>query len=225
MSVDVRGATTSALPSGELDRWREVPVSVIVDLDASIRQVDPSVGLLPCAGRAGNGARPVLFGRAVTARCEPPDFGAVLHAIDRVGPGEVLVIAAGGVESHAMIGDVLGGHLRAKGAAGIVCDGAVRDTRTLASWSDFPVYRASINPRGPTGATRGAVNVPVTVAGCEVRPGDLIVGDADGLAALSDEDLRTWIGAAEARLETEAGWVRRLADGEGVGAVFDLPAA
>ena len=71
----------------------------------------------------------MLFGRAVTARCEPPDFGAVLRAVDRVGPGEVLVIAAGGVESHAMIGDVLGGHLRAKGAAGIVCDGAVRDTR------------------------------------------------------------------------------------------------
>ena len=225
MSVDVRNAPKSALPAGELDRWRKVPVSVIVDLDASIRQIDPSIRLLPAAGRASGDARPVLFGRAVTARCEPPDFGAVLHAMDRVGPGEVLVIAAGGVASHAMIGDVLGGHLRAKGAAGIVCDGAVRDTRTLASWSDFPVYCASINPRGPTGATRGTVNEPVTVAGREVRPGDLIVGDADGLAALSDEDLRTWIGAAEARLETEAGWVRRLADGEGVGAVFDLPAA
>ena len=65
----------------------------------------------------------------------------------------------------------------------------------------------------------------MTIAGCEVRPGDLIVGDADGLAALSDEDLRTWIGAAEARLETEAGWVRRLASGESVGAVFGLPDA
>ena len=101
----------------------------------------------------------------------------------------------------------------------------MRDTQTLASWSDFPVYCAAITPRGPTGAMRGAVDEVVTVAGGEVRPGDLIVGDADGLVALSDEDLQTWIDAAEARLETEAGWVRRLADGESVSAVFGLPDA
>ena len=225
MSVTTSEAPVFTLPSDELDRWRDVPVSVIVDLDASIRQVDPSIKLLQTRGQVDSGARPVLFGRAITARCEPPDFGAVLHAIDHVGKGDVLVIAAGGSSSHAMIGDILGGHLRAKGVAGVVCDGAVRDTANLSGWSDLPVYHSSVNARGPTGATRGIVNETVTIAGCEVRPGDLIVGDLDGLAVLSEADLQTWIDAAEARLAKEADWASRLAGGECVGAVFDLPAA
>lgn len=222
MNVTVKSAPAISLPADELDRWRRVPVSVIVDLDVSIRQIDPSIRLLQTGTQARGDAQSILFGRAITARCEPPDFGAVMYAMDEVGKGDVLVIAANGSGSHAMIGDILGGHLRARGAAGVVCDGAVRDTASLANWRDFPVFCAAINARGPVGATRGAVNEPVEIAGCEVRPGDLVIGDADGLAVLSDKDLQTWIDAAEARLETEADWARRLGSGETVQSVFGL---
>ena len=136
----------------------ECQSSVIVDLDPGLRQIDPAIALLQsrvetdkhARQTTDNSAQPVLFGRAITARCEPPDFGAVLHAIDLVGKGDVLVIAADGVTTHAMVGDILGGHLRNKGAAGCVCDGAVRDTHTLAGWYDFPVYCKTITPRGPS---------------------------------------------------------------------------
>ena len=77
------------------------------------------------------------------------DFGAVLYALDLLKPGDVLVIAAGGRADTAMIGDILGGHLRAKGGAGLICDGAVRDTDWLAAWDDVPVYARHVNPRGP----------------------------------------------------------------------------
>ena len=230
MSVTVNKAPSFSLPASELDRWRQVPVSVIVDLDPGLRQIDPVIALLQSRVKtqgqarqpADNTAKPILFGRAITARCEPPDFGAVLHAIDHVSKGDVLVIAANGFRSHAMIGDILGGHLRNKGAAGCVCDGAVRDTAALAAWHDFPVYCNAITARGPVGAARGAINESVVIAGCEVRPGDLVVGDADGLVVLSEDDLHSWIEPAEARLVQEAEWARRLANGETVGTVFDL---
>ena len=230
MSVTVNEAPSFSQSASELDRWRRVPVSVIVDLDPGLRQIDPAIALLQSRVQTDKHARqtidksaqPVLFGRAITARCEPPDFGAVLHAIDLVGKGDVLVIAADGVTTHAMVGDILGGHLRNKGAAGCVCDGAVRDTHTLAGWYDFPVYCKTITPRGPVGSACGTVNDTVMIAGCEVRPGDLIIGDADGLVALSEDDLHKWIDAAETRLDYEAELVRRLGSGENVREVFGL---
>lgn len=222
MSVSMGRTPTSSLSADELNRWRQVPVSVAVDLDASIRQIDPAISLLQERSQLKGQLEPALFGRAVTVRCEPPDFGAVLYAMDQVGHGDVLVIAADGFTANAMIGEILGGHLRSVGAAGVVCDGAIRDSAMLAHWSDLPVYCRSITPRGPVGAELGAVNEPVMIAGTEVKPGELILGDADGLAVLSDEDLSTWIDAAEARLETEANWARRLSDGESVATVFNL---
>src|SRR3546814_2050700 len=76
---------------------------------------------LPCS------CQPRLFGRAVTAMCEPPYFGAVVQSLDVIRAGDVLVIAANGDCRNAMIGEILGGYLRGRGCAGILCDGAVRD--------------------------------------------------------------------------------------------------
>lgn len=217
MSVTLHTCPLNPIPPSLLDAWRKVPVSVVVDLDESIRQIDPAIRPLRVAG-----SQPALFGRAVTVHCEPPDFGAVLHAIDVAGKGDVLIIAAGGDSQNAMIGEILCGQLRTKGAAGIVCDGAIRDVKTLGRWTDFPVYSRSVTPRGPVGAAHGFINGPVMLAGIEVHPGDLIIGDDDGLVALSEQDLKAWIMAAENRIKTEDTWAARLADGETVGEVFGL---
>src|SRR5690606_29933540 len=114
----------------EIDRWREVPVSIAVDLNLDPGQIDPAIRALMPPGQQLR-----LFGRAVTVQCEPPDFGSELHALTVIQTGEVLVIAAGGDSHTAMIGEILCGHLRALGAAGMVCDGAVRDVGALAGWS------------------------------------------------------------------------------------------
>jgi regulator of RNase E activity RraA len=107
----------------------------------------------------------------------------------------------------------------------VVCDGAVRDVATLAGWDDFPVYARSITPRGPSSADRGAVNLPVVIGGRLVAPGDLVIGDDDGLVALSPATVRTRIGDAEARLAREAGWQASLSGGRSVRETFGLTAA
>jgi len=120
---------------------------------------------------------------------------------------------------------ILSSHLRAKGVAGLVCDGAVRDVGTLGSWTDFPVFSRWITPRGPSGADRGAVNLPVTIGGVPVAPGDLMIGDDDGLVVLSPKNARALIGEAEAKLAREAVWIEGLAAGKSAADVFGLKAA
>ena len=216
-------APPSDLLPAEIDRWRAVPVAVAVDVGrgfpAEVGQIDPAIRPLRPPG-----LQPRLFGRAVTALCEPPDFGAVLHALDALRSGDVLVIAAAGRADTAMIGDILGGQLRRRGGRGLVCDGAVRDVSTLAGWDDLPVYARWITPRGPSSAERGAVNRPVVVGGCLVAPGDLVIGDDDGLVALTPAGVRARIGDADAKLARETEWVASLEAGRSVRDTFGLPA-
>jgi 4-hydroxy-4-methyl-2-oxoglutarate aldolase len=215
--VAIRQHPVSHITQAEIERWRSVPVAIAVDVSQSGCQIDPLIRPLRPPGQ-----QPRLFGRAVTALCEPPDFGAVLHALDIVRPGDVLVIAAGGHAETAMIGEILGGHLRRLGAAGIVCDGAVRDVAELAGWADLPVFARAITPRGPTGVDRGAVNASVTLGGRRVEPGNLIIGDDDGLACLDAASIRSLIIAAEAKQALESEWQASLAAGRSIAQTFAL---
>lgn len=204
------------IPEELLARWRRIPPAVVADF-APERQIDPAIRPLLPPGR-----QPALFGRAVTARCEPPDFGAVLVAVGAIRAGEVLVIAAGGDGRTAMIGDVLGGHIHRKGAAGVVCDGAIRDVDNLAGMAGLSAYSRSVTPRGPTGAAFGEVNAPVAIGGCRVAPGDLVIGDGDGLVALPPDALAALIGPAKAKLKLEAEWTARLSAGEDPRVIFGM---
>jgi regulator of RNase E activity RraA len=220
MPVTIHTPPPSGLTAEEIDGWRVVPVAVAVDLARDQGQIDPDIRPLNPPGR-----QPRLFGRAVTALCEPPDFGAVLHALDRIMPGDVLMIAADGHRQTAMIGEILAGHLRKKGGAGLVCDGAIRDVATLSEWTDFSVFTRSTTPRGPTSFEAGSVNAPVTIGGRRVAPGDLVIGDDDGLVVLSPEMVRERLRDAQAKLALEAEWVAKLAGGRTVAQTFALPPA
>ena len=213
-----------AHPKGKQDispdamaRWRRIPAAVAADISQGKCLIDPAIRpLLP------PGQQPRLFGRAVTAICQPPDFGAVLHALDLIEPGDVLVIDAKGHGAHAMIGEILGGHLRRKGATGIVCDGAVRDVCELAAWPELSVYARSITPLGPTALVQGEVNGRATIGGRSVGPGDLLLGDDDGLVSLNADDVVSLIDAAEEKLTLEAKWQAELAAGKSIRQVFGL---
>jgi regulator of RNase E activity RraA len=121
-----------------------------------------------------------------------------------------------------MIGEILSAHMRRRGAGGLVCDGAIRDVGTLAGWSDFPVFTRHVTPRGPASAERGVVNGPVVVGGQLVRPGDLVIGDDDGLVAIAPEAIRGRIDDAEAKLQREAGWQESLLAGHSMAQTFAL---
>ncbi len=121
-----------------------------------------------------------------------------------------------------MIGEILSGHARRRGAVGVICDGAIRDVGTLAQWPNFPVFTRHVTPRGPWSAERGAVNAPVVFGGQIVRPGDLLIGDDDGLVALDRELIRSRIGDAEAKLRLEDEWQASLAAGRSMTETFGL---
>jgi 4-hydroxy-4-methyl-2-oxoglutarate aldolase len=216
MTVTLHAPSPSNLTLSEIARWVLVPTTIVADLVLGAGQIDPAIRPLRPAG-----LQPKLFGQAVTVRCEAPDFGAVLHALDVIE----LVIDASGHRDTAMIGDILCGHLRNKGVAGLICDGAIRDAGTLGGWDNFPVFSRWITPRGPIGAERGAVNLPVVIGGCLVAPGDLVIGDDDGLVALSPEAARTFIAGAEAKLTREAECISALASGKTAAEVFGLEVA
>lgn len=101
MTVTIHTTVRSDLASAEIEAWRSVPVAIAVDLARDVGQIDPAIRPLNPPGK-----QPPLFGRAVTVLCEPPDFGAVVHALDVVGPGDVLMIAAAGNAEFAMIGEI-----------------------------------------------------------------------------------------------------------------------
>jgi regulator of RNase E activity RraA len=161
----------------------------------------------------------------VTVRVSPPDFGAMLHVLDVVGPGDVLCVDAGGDAGTAMIGEILSGHLRRKGVAGLILDGAVRDVGTLAGWEDFAVFARHITPLGPTGAAHGVINAPITLGGVRVDPGDLVLGDDDGLVCLPPATVQGGLGPVQVKADKETAWEAGLAAGETAAKVFGLPPA
>lgn len=217
LTVTVHTVPPCNLTREEVEAWRSVPVSVAVDLARDIGQIDPAIRPLMPPGQQLK-----LFGRAVTVLCEPPDFGAVIHALDVTQPGDVLVIAAAANSEFAMIGEILGGYLQQRGCVGLVCDGAVRDVAALAGLPNFSVFSRFITPRGPVSATQGAVNCPVVVGGQIVHPGDLIIGDDDGLVALKPVAIRRHIAGALDKLVREDEWIKNLAAGRSPLETFGL---
>lgn len=214
MAVEVHPSPPAHGAADMIREWRAIPVAVIVDLEPGA-QIDPSIRPID-----NSVSRSALCGRALTAKCFPPDYGAVIYALDLVQPGDVLVVEASGWSDSAMLGDIISGHLRRRGCVGVVCDGAVRDVATIARWSDFSVYARSINPRGPSNAVAGAVNAPVTIGGRTVNPGDLVVGDPDGLASLAPAQAAGLIETARSRLVREERSIEALEAGQPAAVAF-----
>lgn len=219
MTVTIHPAP-APLTDDALAPWRDVPVALAVDCAPGARQIDPAIRPLRPAG-----AQPRLFGRAVTVKVSPPDFGAMLHVLDHVGAGDVLCVDAGGDGQWAMIGEILSGQLRRRGVAGLILDGAVRDVATLAGWDDFAVFARHVTPRGPTGAAHGTINASITLGGARINPGDVILGDDDGLVCLPPATLRDGLGPVQAKADKETLWEAGLAEGRSAAEVFALPAA
>jgi len=128
-----------------------------------------------------------ILGRAFTVRTRPGDNLMVHKAIDTAQPGDVIVVDAGGDMSNAIIGEIMVGWAAKRGLGGFVIDGAIRDSETIGE-GGFPVYARGVAHRGPYKDGPGAINVPVTVDGMVVMPGDLLVGDADGLLAIRPDE-------------------------------------
>jgi RraA family protein len=130
------------------------------------------------------GAR--LAGPAFTVRTAPGEFPAVKEAAERAPAGAVLVVDGGGDLGRALWGDKMSTFALGRGIAGLVVDGAIRDRDAIEALG-FPVFAAGSVPTPPVREGSGELGVPVTCGGLEVRPDDLVYGDADGVVVVPRE--------------------------------------
>jgi RraA family protein len=141
-----------------------------------------------------------LIGTAFTVKCRPGDNLMVYKALTMLQPGHVLVIDGGGEPHNALVGELIKLHAQKHGCAGFVIDGAIRD---VAAFEDFPCYARSVVHRGPFKDGPGELNVPVSVGGQVINPGDVIVGDEDGVVNFPQADAEELIALAAKHNEKE----------------------
>ena len=187
-------------PAKELvEAFREIPVANIDDNMGRIAAVDASI--FPLNPNAK------ILGTAFTVNAPAGDNLLFHKALDMAQPGDVIVLANKGSLSRSLCGEIMSNYAKSRGLAGIIIDGCVRDSAALREL-DFPVYAKGVTPNGPYKNGPGEMNFPVSFAGIIINPGDIIVGDADGLLVIRPEDAeelakkaKAWHDSEEKQLE------------------------
>lgn len=154
-----------------------------------------------------------LAGPALTVEVRPGDNLMIHAAIALARPGDVLVIDGKADQRAALMGAIMVNACRQLGIAGIVIDGAVRDSLEIDEM-DFPVFSVGTNPNGPTKVASGRIGHPVSVGGVTVHPGDFITGDADGVVVVEREKIEALLPVARKKVQDEAARIAAIQAGD-----------
>ncbi|MFZ4211229.1 RraA family protein, partial [Pantoea endophytica] len=138
-------------------------------------------------------------GLAVTVKARSGDNLMLHKALDMAGRNDVIILSNEGDRSQSLMGEVMATYARQRGMEGIVLDGPVRDIEGL-SRMDFPIYAAGHTPGGPFKDGPGEINVPIACGKIHVSPGDIVLGDADGVIVIPRQDAARILEAAQAYL-------------------------
>jgi 4-hydroxy-4-methyl-2-oxoglutarate aldolase len=186
----------------------DVPRAELSDVDElaafGVATVHEALGR---TGYLGPDIRPVqqgvrIGGTAVTALCWPGDNLMIHAAVEQCRRGDILVVTTTSPCRDGLFGELLATSLASRGVRGLVTTTGVRDVAELRDMG-FPVWSAAISAQGTVKATAGAVNVPVTVGGQLIRPGDALVADDDGAVVVPRADVTAGIAASRSREDSE----------------------
>jgi 4-hydroxy-4-methyl-2-oxoglutarate aldolase len=169
-------------------------------------------------GYLGPRIRPIQDGRrisgsVVTAVCWPGDNLMIHAAVEHCQPGDILVVTTTSPCSDGSFGELLATSLAAHGVRGLITTAGVRDVADLRTMG-FPVWTAHVSAQGTVKETAGAVNVPVSIDGVVINPGDVLVADDDGVVRVPRLSVATAIESSAAREAKEAGNRKSLAEGQ-----------
>lgn len=154
-----------------------------------------------------------VAGPARTVRCAQDDNLMVHAAIERIQPGEIVVLTMPEPRAVALIGDLLVTQIRKRGAAGILCDASIRDAEELAQMG-LPIWAHWVRVRGAEKIVAGALDVPVNVGGATIAPGDIVIMDTDGACVVAAMRADEVLAASHARAQREETVRARYESGE-----------
>ena len=198
-----------------LERRRQIPAQLVLAFKGL-----PVANISDCMARmsaAGTRLRPMhksgyLAGPALTVKCRPGDNLMIHKALTMAKAGDVLVVDAGGDLTNALFGEIMVATAVRIGLAGVVLNGAVRDSEEIGQ-GQFPLYAAGVTHRGPYKDGPGEINVPIAIDGMVIQPGDLIVGDADGLLCVPFDDAEALLAATHKKMAAEKVMLADIAAG------------
>lgn len=197
-------ALTRRVDSLIVEAFRALPVANVSDCMS--RMTAGGASLRPYH------AKGVLAGPAFTVKTRPGDNLMIHKALHMAKPGDVIVVDAGGDVTNALIGELMVATAVKNGIAGFVMNGAIRDVDAIGAGS-FPVYAAGVTHRGPYKDGPGSINVPISLNGMVINPGDLILGDADGLLCVPIDEAQALLEATRRKQDAEKVTIREIEEG------------
>lgn len=192
-------------PKSLVEAFAKLLVANVSDSMSRVTAGGPT--LRPMHGSGG------MAGVALTVRSRPGDNLMLHKAIDMAGPGDVIVVDAGGDLTNALFGEMMLAYAIRRGVAGLVLNGAIRDADAIRE-TNHPVYAAGVTHRGPYKDGPGEINVPISLDGMVINPGDIVIGDGDGVMCVPLEVAEDVLKLAQAKQEAEARQIRAIADGK-----------
>lgn len=182
----------------------KLPVANVSDNMARMSAAGPT--LRPMHAKGG------MAGVALTVKARPGDNLMLHKAIDMAVPGDVIVVDAGGDLSNALMGELMLAYAIKRGVAGFVLNGAVRDVDAIREMN-LPLFAAGVTHRGPYKDGPGEINVPVSIDGMVIHPGDIVVGDSDGVLAVPLAEAEAILAETQAKHGAEERQMQAIAEG------------
>jgi RraA family protein len=193
------------IDAASVERARKIPVAVVGDSSNRLQAF--------AAGYVQYGGRKKFAGPALTVRVRPGDNLFLHKAIDLAQPGDVIVVDAGGALNTAIVGAMMSNYAKSRGVEAMIIDGAIRDVEELAAL-DFAVVGRGATPNGPFKTGPGEIGYPISCGGLSIAPGDLLIGDQDGVLVLPRSVASAVLGPAEEKYKVEQAWEVQIAAGQ-----------
>ncbi|TZG32539.1 RraA family protein [Agrobacterium sp. B1(2019)] len=187
-----------------VDAFALLPVANVSDAMSRMTAAGPTLRPMHASGG--------MAGVALTVKSRPGDNLMLHKAIDMAVPGDVIVVDAGGDLSNALMGELMLAYAVKKGVSGFVLNAAIRDVDAFVS-TNLPTFAAGVTHRGPYKDGPGEINVPISIGGMVIEPGDIMIGDSDGVLCVPLADAEEVLAKTQAKQDAETKQMQAIAAG------------